>query len=477
MIRPVLYGTALLSVASSFCYSTVAHANGDFPTWMGKSVNSISSPHTEYQGYSVPRYRQAEPRRTQRQVLHQETRQEPRFAPQQRQIPQYQPPVRSAPPQANNHFIQQPQGYPAPRLRLASYSKPAPFGHSAHTPAYSQRAGNSNCNSSNAQNLNAHCLQRGAAIKRGLMEQAKYLKRHNPNLHKGKSWANVSNGELLSTVNKLLAWHDGKLRGSLPQHFELRTVNAASNQSGAKYTGYITPLLDVKRTRDNEFRIPIYKSPQGGTTLSHAAISEGGLQGKGLEVAWTNDPINLYFAQIQGSAIARFPDGREAMLTYSGNNGKSYRSIARYLRDKGYKSSGFGNESIRQWLKANPGKIAEVMHSNPRFVFFDLKEDAPQTASGAHVIPGHTIAVDDQYIPLGSVLLAEVPRVDTNGNTVGKDWRLLFAQDKGAAIKGAGRIDLYLGAGASAEKQAHQLTGYRKTYMLLDRSSGHLARL
>lgn len=477
MIRPVLYGAALLSMASSFCYSTVAHANGDFPAWMGKSINNIAEPHTEYQGYSVPRYRQAEPRRTHPNTYQNNTYQSDRTVAPQRYAPAHQKslyerqrPHRSAPPRAANHFIQQPQSYPAPRFRLASYSKPT-------APSYSQRSVTSNCNTSTAQNLNAQCLQRGAAVKRGLLEQANYLKRHNPNLNKGKAWANVSNGELLATVNKLLAWHDGKLRGSLPQHFELRTVTATSSQSGAKYTGYITPLLDVKRTRDREFRIPIYKSPKGGTTLSHAAISEGALSGKGLEVAWTNDPINLYFAQIQGSAIARFPDGKEAMLTYSGNNGKTYRSIARYLKEKGYKSSGFGNESIRQWLKANPNKIAEVMHSNPRFVFFDLKEDTPQTASGARVIPGHTIAVDDQYIPLGSVLLAEVPRVDSSGNTVGKDWRLLFAQDKGAAIKGAGRIDLYLGAGASAEKQAHKLTGYRKTYMLLNRSAGHLARL
>jgi membrane-bound lytic murein transglycosylase A len=294
-------------------------------------------------------------------------------------------------------------------------------------------------------------------------------------------WANISNAALLETARELLDWHEGISPGSLFERFSLREITAGYG-SQAEYTGYFTPVLDVRAYPDSEYRIPIYKKPPGSLALlSHAEIAQHALSGQNLEIAWTNDPLNLYFAQVQGSGIAHFPDGHNMTLSYASDNGKSFHSIADYMKQQGYKPRNYGNEGIREWLRNHPDKLGEVLTYNPRYIFFKLTNTAPQTASGNGVIPGHTVAVDKRYIPLGSVLLAEVPRIDGSGREVGSDWRLLFAQDQGKNITGQGRFDLYTGSGVGAENIAHGITGFRKTYMLIRKDglgrNAHIAGL
>ncbi|HRJ51326.1 MAG TPA: MltA domain-containing protein [Candidatus Thiothrix moscowensis] len=331
-----------------------------------------------------------------------------------------------------------------------------------------QQRGALDCAFAYVLDLPDDCISRNEHTRRGLLTQAEYLRKLPGGTKSAPLWGNVSNAALLETVQELLRWHDGISPGSLQERFSLREMGSAQRGDLAQFTGYFTPLLEVKSYPDSEFRIPIYREPPGSLArLSHAQIARNALGGKGLEVAWTNDPVNLFFAQVQGSGVARFPDGKELLLDYAGDNGQKFTSIADYMRMKGYKPRNFGNEGIREWLRQHPGKIGEVLTSNPRYVFFKLTDDLPTTASGTRVIPGHTVAVDHKYIPLGSVLLAEVPRVDSWGNKVGHDWRLLFAQDKGADIKGAGRLDLYTGFGRRAEELAHDITGFSKTWLLV----------
>lgn len=323
------------------------------------------------------------------------------------------------------------------------------------------------CAFTHALNLPDACINRDDQTRQGLLTQARYLGRQSQYSTVAPLWGNISNLALLETVRELLDWHDGMSPGSLQERFSLREVNSGRRPE-ANYTGYFTPVVDVRTHPDSEFRIPIYKTPPGYLVhLSHGEIARNALGGKGLEIAWTNDPVNLFFAMVQGSGVARFPDGRKMMLDYAADNDKQFQSIAEYMRARGYKPRNYGNEAIREWLRAHPERIGEVLTSNPRYVFFKLTDDLPKTASGTSVIPGHTIAVDSKYIPLGAVLLAEVPRIDSWGNKVGTDWRLLFAQDQGIRIKGPGRVDLYTGFGQQAEELAHGITGYNKTWMLV----------
>ncbi|MFN3785445.1 MAG: MltA domain-containing protein, partial [Thiothrix sp.] len=180
-----------------------------------------------------------------------------------------------------------------------------------------------------------------------------------------------------------------------------------------------------------------------------------------------DDPFNLYLAHVQGSALLRFPDGTQQLIDYDSDNGKKFSSIATYLKQRGYLHGSISNADIQAWLQANPDKQFEVMTSNPRYIYFHESQELPRTASGSSVIPGHTIAVDSNYIPLGSIILAELPRFADNGQINGREWRLLLAQDRGKGVVGRGRIDLYTGIGAAAEQRAYQVSGLRRAYLVV----------
>ncbi|MGB1008211.1 MAG: MltA domain-containing protein [Thiolinea sp.] len=330
-----------------------------------------------------------------------------------------------------------------------------------------------NCQHFNALNLPDHCIQKSHYNRKGLLEQVKFLRTRNPKQRVAGKWANISNAALLQTAHELLNWEQGFDARSFREKFSLREIGSYRSASNTDYTGYFTPVLQVKRSPDQYYRFPVYAPPRNGTRFSRKEIDHGALNGQGLEIAWTNDKINLFFAQTQGSAIARYPDGTERYLRYAANNNHSYGKISRVLRDRGYMRGGLSNANIRRWLHANPHKIDEVLHKNPRYIFFSISDRHPRTATGSAVIPGHTLAVDDNFIPLGAVLLAEIPRIDHLGKRIGSDWRLLFAQDRGNAIKGPGRVDIYTGMGEHAEQKTYHVTGLHRTYLLV-RKSGYL---
>lgn len=311
------------------------------------------------------------------------------------------------------------------------------------------------------------CILRSSANLAGLHEQIRYLNRENPRQKVAKQWANVSNKALLQTAEALLAHENGYAKKSFQQSFYLYEVGSNRKADSGHYTGYFTPELQVQSYPDQQYRHPIYAPPRNGTRLSRSQIDNGALRNKGLEIAWTNDVINLYFAQIQGSAIARYPDGKTRYLNFAGHNNHSHRKISRYIKERGYVRGGLSNANIRRWLHQHPEKIDEVLHQNPRYIFFSLTDDKSLTATSTAIIPGHTVAVDDRYIPFGSVLLANIPRINHRGEKTGSDWRMLFAQDRGDAIKGPGRLDLYTGSGDAAEQKTYQLTGHHKTYLLV----------
>lgn len=337
-----------------------------------------------------------------------------------------------------------------------------------------------NCQHVSATNIPDRCIQPSVHNRHGLQEQIRYLSSRNPSRYVGNSWANISNAELLHTARELLHWESGISRQSLRDNFMLREVGSfrQNNQSeytgNAKYTGYFTPVVEVQSYRDAHYRYPVYGAPPEGSWLSRSEIDRGKLRNRGLEIAWTNDKVNLFFAHVQGSAIARYPNGSERFLGFAAHNNHNYRHIRPFLK-KGYmKHQSLSNENIRRWLNAHPQFIDEVLHINPRYIFFRLSKDLPKTASSTVVLPGHTLAVDHNYIPLGAVLLAEIPRIDHRGNRVGKDWRLLFAQDRGIDIKGPGRIDLYTGMGPEAETMTYRINGLHRTYMLIHKQARQL---
>ena len=353
-----------------------------------------------------------------------------------------------------------PNNVPAPAAQMPFTPIGSALGHSGSSPARP-----SSCNPQQFS-LDA-CIVRTLGNHEGLLQQVNYLRTKSPQVRAGAAWANLPNDVLLKTALELMRWGEGQTPYSLQDRFDLIDIPSTQRAGHAQYTGYFTPVIEVQAHASQEYRYPIYALPQGSDQhLTRAQIDAGALRGKGLEIGWTNDPINLYFSHIQGSAIAHYPDGQELFLDYAGTNNYPYASISKYLKEQGYQDS-LSNERIRAWFQQHPERIAEVLHQNPRYVFFKKAERRPKTSIGSEVIPWHTVAVDDEFIPLGSVILAEIPRINHHGDIVGSDWRLLFAQDRGKAIKGPGRLDFYTGVGPQAEKATYQMTGFRKSYLVV----------
>ena len=99
--------------------------------------------------------------------------------------------------------------------------------------------------------------------------------------------------------------------------FELffRPVLVTHGADEALFTGYFEPELRGSPYRTGRYRYPIYRMPPEAKAsqpwLSRRdLLTSGVLDGRGLEIAWVDDPVELFFLQIQGSGRVRYPDGR-----------------------------------------------------------------------------------------------------------------------------------------------------------------------
>ena len=250
-------------------------------------------------------------------------------------------------------------------------------------------------------------------------------------------------------------------------------------------TGYYEPLLTGSRTPQGEFQTPIYKRPTDlmnlvdetqrgavGMSLTHgrktetgvepfatrAAIEQGALKGKGLELMYLTDPVEVFFLQIQGSGRVKLTDGSVVRVHYDGKNGHPYSSIGRYLIDKGLLAADkVSMGALKRWLKADPERGKLVMWQNASYVFFrELKgpeAKGPLGAMNAQLTPGRSLAVDPGHHTLGLPIFVSGDGMK-HVNKAGVFNRLMVAQDVGSAIKGPERGDIYFGSGDAAGRLA-----------------------
>lgn len=320
--------------------------------------------------------------------------------------------------------------------------------------------------------LNNKCVRKNDATRKGLLGHIKFLQKKKSYQRVATKGVSLVNKQLLNSAQALLKWLDSG--ESLGKDFSLVDLKKHSGKS-VHVTGYYTPILSARRAADHEYRYPIYKAPYGKyRSLSRGEINEGALNGSGLEIAWVKDPISLFYIHVQGSGVLQFPNEGKKVLRFTASNGKSFKSIAQYMKKRGYLSTDLSRRAITLFLNTHPEHLYEVLAENPRYVFFEESTKGATTASGMGLISGHTIAVDTNFIPFGSVLLAEMPEVNNMGIVKGYRWRLLFSQDRGDAIKGGSRLDLYTGKGELALKVANKVTGVRRVYLLLSKNENKM---
>ncbi len=260
--------------------------------------------------------------------------------------------------------------------------------------------------------------------------------------------------------------------GNARAFFELffRPVVIRDGQK-AMFTGYFEPELNGARQPGGAFRYPVYKMPPearaAGKWLSRSDILNSGvMQGRGLEIAWVDDPVELFFLQIQGSGRIRMTDGKTVRVGYGGSNGHEYRSIGVELVRRGiYKAHQVSAEVIKNWVRRNPAAGEKLLLHNPSYVFFRKVGNVganlgPLGAMNRSITALRSVAVDPKHTPLGAPVWLEK-------DGAGKMRRLMIAQDTGSAIKGAQRADIFFGTGAAAGKAAGQLRDPGRMVVLL----------
>lgn len=246
--------------------------------------------------------------------------------------------------------------------------------------------------------------------------------------------------------------------------------------NGIDYSGYYEPYVRASRTPKPGYPQAIYKLPPDlaavkrrnrGRYYDRRTIEEKQvLAGKGLELAWAADPVDVFFLEIQGSGRLIFDDGTQAFVNYAGQNGHKYKSSGRIMREKGLLKEGHIFEQ-REWFKNNPQRVDEILHENPSYVFFRFGNRGPTGAMGQVVDDWLSLATDRKYIPLGAVVAYGVNAPDPDYGTIPLRG-IGFAQDVGGAIK-RNRIDIFCGGGERANYVASHLDAHGPAWVLVAR--------
>jgi membrane-bound lytic murein transglycosylase A len=205
---------------------------------------------------------------------------------------------------------------------------------------------------------------------------------------------------------------------------------------------------------------------------SRAEITAGDLLA-GQELLWVDDPVDAFFLQVQGSGRVQFPDGTQVRLGYGDQNGHPYRSIGRWLVDRGELTLDQATmQGIRAWIARNPARARELLDANPSYVFFrelPLGDPAagPVGALGVPLTPGRSVAADPRYVPLGAPLVIATVDPASGAPLV----RPVLAQDTGGAIRGPLRFDYFWGFGAAAGDNAGRQRHDVRAWLLVPRGS------
>jgi len=246
-------------------------------------------------------------------------------------------------------------------------------------------------------------------------------------------------------------------------------------ENPALFTGYYEPELDGSRTRTARYRYPVYRMPPevSGQWLSREQIEESRvLEGRGLEIVWVDDAVELFFLQIQGSGRIRLAEGGFVRVGYGGRNGHEYRSVGQELVRRGvYQPHQVSAQVIQSWVRRHPAAGRELLHHNPSYVFFrevDIADPdlGPLGAMNRNITPHRTIAVDPDFTPLGAPVW-----IEKDGD--GPIRRLMIAQDTGGAIQGAQRADIFFGYGEEAGEAAGVIRDPGRMMVLLPIERAH----
>ena len=290
---------------------------------------------------------------------------------------------------------------------------------------------------------------------------------------------------------------DGSNSDMVRKFFQENFRTYAIRGKSGLLTAYYEPVLRGSRKKTKKYYSPIFKRPSNLPSISELRNGAAGNTDpnspekteaeigaklyptrkqiiendllKGNELVFLEDSVENFFLHIQGSGTITLENGKRIRVGYAGSNGRPYRSIARWLDANGemplHKAS---MENIKSWVKNNPKRSNDMFNYNPRFIFFQEfptskdPSEGPKGTLGVPLTANHSIAVDEDFIKLGTpvMVIEEIQSKNNNARSF-----FMIAQDTGSAIRGPNRGDLFFGTGFDAGRRAGS-TKFRGTLII-----------
>jgi len=241
----------------------------------------------------------------------------------------------------------------------------------------------------------------------------------------------------------------------------------------ALFTGYFEPELRGSMNRGGPYQHPLYRKPLNAGQYSRREIEEtNAYEGQGLEIVWIDDPVDVFFLQVQGSGRIQLDNGGGIRVGYGGANGREYSSVGLELVNRGiYNAHQVSADVIRNWVRNNGEEGRRLLWANDSYVFFREVNEVPAHmgplgAMNRSVTTMRTVAIDPAFVPLGAPVWIEKDGAEPLN-------RLMVAQDTGSAIKGAQRADIFFGTGDDAGRDAGRIKDGGRMIVLMPLQSAY----
>ncbi|MFD1329801.1 murein transglycosylase A [Mycoplana ramosa] len=268
-------------------------------------------------------------------------------------------------------------------------------------------------------------------------------------------------------------------------------------------TAYYEPEVEVRAEPDAEFRFPFYRRPDDMVDIDEAnrpagfdpyfafgrlrdgcieeypdraAIDQGLLHGRGLEIAYCRSKVDVFFIHIQGAARLHYRDGTVRRITYAAKTGHRFSPIGKLLIERGeIDAATVSMASIRDWLARHPEQVDAVLWHNRSYIFFreaPVEDPAlgPVAAAKVPIVAGRSLAVDRQIHTFGTPFFIRSEGL-THLDGGGPFARTMLALDTGSAIVGPSRGDIFTGSGDAAGALAGHVRNPADFYVFVPRTA------
>lgn len=260
------------------------------------------------------------------------------------------------------------------------------------------------------------------------------------------------------------------LQQAVQREFVFYEAVGKDGQGTVDFTGYYEAVYTASRKPTRQFRYPLYRLPPDFTQWSKPHPTreqlEGvdGLQGsrgvlRGLELVWLRDRLQAFLVHVQGSARLRLTDGSTMTVGYAGRTNYPYTSIGKELvKDGKFPLENLTLQIVIDYLSRRPAEMNRYLPRNTSFVFFKETFNAP--AKGSLRVPvtaERSIATDKSLMPPGALALIQTDMpIPSKAGKLQSQFvnRYVLDQDTGSAIRGPGRVDIFMGTGSKAKERA-----------------------